>query len=793
MQDRQRRQPVKHPRRQRGEIAPYQSQLCQQLQLVKHPRGQRGERIVVQEQDVQRLQIVKHPCRQPGELHVGQLQVPQPVQRVEVEVAKLDDALMSHDHITDRVQVGQGGLHAGFPPERRHNGIADRRGAETDGRWRDQERDGLPGRGAAAVGDGRGVGGQRAGHRRRADEPARGGQRQPGGQSGKRVAQRKPAAGGDHAEPGHRKAHREGLRDKRRSELQGGIVVPDVDRHARGGRDAVVAAHQVGDGGGVVVAVTILAHRHGDRPGGAPVRGGEGQGTADAHVGVGGDNAERHRRAAGWGGVQTHGVGGHAVFLHVEGGGGHDDPGLHHRHGEGQGRRIRPRRVDVRIHGGPGQRRGGRGGRGAGQREPVAVKAQPGQHGRQGIAQGAIATGGGWQHQRRNRLAGEVALGGDQDRAERWRGVVLHREDKTQGVRIAFCIGDDPAQTGRDGTDGGAGQDPRVGINGQPGRNGGQGIPQRVIAAGRSRQRQGRHRHPCKIEQQRQSPGGEARRGVGVGAGDQDCQIDRRSVIAADRMADGETGHAIRALARRDGDDSGRRPVRGCPGQGAGDGHPAVGRADARGHRHRAGGHGVQPQGVRGRAALGHLQAGAGNDHLWLRRGEHQPEAGDAAAGEPGIAERELSRRVTEQPERLAGPLPRRDGGGAGDPVGGRPRDGDLLRGGLLNPHPALAIGFLQQVNGQGQRVDRVPGQIKNGQGIQPVKQAGRQGFQPVVGQTHTPQRVKPGEESPRQGLESGSLHRHKPQRTKPGKQARRHDPERAFTSPIPRPQIQGL
>ena len=215
-------------------------------------------------------------------------------------------------------------------------------------------------------------------------------------------------------------------------------AVDDGNGHLGSGSDAAVAADGMGDDGGGTDEVRVTGRDDGNRPGGAPVGGAEGQGTGDGDIGAA--DGWRDGNIAGRLGCQDDGVGGLGAFIHSEVGGGNGGTwdGIDHGHGEGQGIGIFGRLVGVRVHDRPGHGDGRHGsggdttqGTGAGGIEQAVGQAAA----VQSVDQGAVAVGGCRQRQRRDDGTGGVGLRGDDDRAEIRPLVVgvCHRDRKGSG------------------------------------------------------------------------------------------------------------------------------------------------------------------------------------------------------------------------------------------------------------------------------------------------------------------------------------------------------------------------
>ena len=82
-----------------------------------------------------------------------------------------------------------------------------------------------------------------------------------------------------------------------------------------------------------------------------------------------------------------------------------------------------------------------------------------------------------------------------------------------------------------------------------------------------------------------------------------------------------------------------------------------------------------------------------------------------------------------------------------------RPGHRDGQRGGFQETRPDLAIPLLFEVKVQRERSTAVAVQGKRGQGIQPVKETNGQRHERVAGQVQPDQGAKPGEEVPGQGF----------------------------------------
>ena len=164
------------------------------------------------------------------------------------------------------------------------------------------------------------------GRRRASQGPGIAVEGQPRGQGregGQRVAHGAAAGGGRQGQGRRGDARDPGLcRDPGHVETRRIIVQA---RHGDTGRrgNGPVAAHGMGDGGGDVLAVLIVADADGDRLPEVPVRAREDQGRGDGHPRVGWADARGHGRVTLGVGVQHHGIGARAALLDDEGGGLH--------------------------------------------------------------------------------------------------------------------------------------------------------------------------------------------------------------------------------------------------------------------------------------------------------------------------------------------------------------------------------------------------------------------------------------------------------------------------------------
>ena len=121
-----------------------------------------------------------------------------------------------------------------------------------------------------------------------------------------------------------------------RDEARDAVGVGDGHGHRADG-GAPVAGDRMGDGDRFSGGVLTRARRDGDRQGGVPGPGAEGQRSGDGDL-AGGGSAWHHRDGPGGGGGQHHRVGIRGALIHGEGRRFNDAPG--HRHGKGQHVRI---------------------------------------------------------------------------------------------------------------------------------------------------------------------------------------------------------------------------------------------------------------------------------------------------------------------------------------------------------------------------------------------------------------------------------------------------------------------
>ena len=184
---------------------------------------------------------------------------------------------------------------------------------------------------AVDVGGGPGIGTLRHHTRRGAGEDARAQvEGQPVGQGAReRIAQGAVAAGGNRERHGRSREvdNEDQVHHRRDAERRRGVgvVVGDRDGDGVSGGDAAVAAHCMGNRGRGVPAVVVLACGDRDGLGDIPGVGRQGQGTGDGDQALDRDGW-RHRHVAGGGGLQSHGIGGHAAFGDGKVFRRHDDP-----------------------------------------------------------------------------------------------------------------------------------------------------------------------------------------------------------------------------------------------------------------------------------------------------------------------------------------------------------------------------------------------------------------------------------------------------------------------------------
>ena len=272
-----------------------------------------------------------------------------------------------------------------------------------------------------------------------------------------------------------------------------------------------MAADRMGDGGSVVDVVIVRASRHRHRPGDAPVRRVEDQGTGNTDLmAVRPLHHRRHGDRGGGRSPQRHRVGGHAAFTDSQGTRGQTQQGRHHAQHKTQAGFVGGQHIVVRIHHHPGQRDHGLRGRNARQ-DPRAPRAiadrQPGRQRRSGgqtVPQHPVAAGGRRQRQGRDRHPHGIPLIRHRPPAKirhggvgYARGIILdNRDHDLRGTGDAAV----PAHRMTEG-DGVIGEAVRVmghghghGLRHVPGRHGeGQGIGDRHL--GTVRQILHAHRH----------------------------------------------------------------------------------------------------------------------------------------------------------------------------------------------------------------------------------------------------------------------------------------------------------
>ena len=445
-----------------------------------------------------------------------------------------------------------------------------------------------------------------------------------------------------------------------------------------------------------------------------------------------------------------------------------------HRHQQRQRVPVGGPGVGVPVRDPPGQNRHRRGRRYAAQHARGGIQRQAGGQGaKEFVAQGAIAAGGGRQSQGHH-LVRDVSLRRHHGHAEIRRGVGLHRHRHDQPSLVAWPgvlvrIRGRPGQRdGRGHAGRGAGQGARGGIQGQPvGQvpGGRQRIGQAPFAAGGRRQVHGWSGHVHGVDQVHRHGRAETRRGTGVGDRDLDTRGGDVSV-SAHRMDDGNV-LVVHVVVPAGLDGYGLRGIPGRGGEGQRPGDPdAAARGDhRRRHRDLPGGGGIQPDGVggdrrgwpltpaiaqgegevAGEVALGHGEArGTDDDPRPLRRGG-QTEAvigagravgGAGHAGKPGHGKPDGSRRGHRHAEGVAGTHAGRDGDDPRLPAGRqRPGHLDVPWSRFQNAHVALTIPRLHEIKVQQERAAVIAGQLQRPRQIQPIKQPGRQGGEPIVPQ----------------------------------------------------------